>query len=352
MTTFVPISSYLSSTNSLQGDKLKTNKCFSSILSKPNKSLSFSTQKGVNFRIFREKRGANFELGKDKDGILNIGLKRMKKGVVLVRLKQGLGFNSNFHSFSRAKFGVFSGRLSNFDLGKDKDGILFNGLMSMKKRVVLVRFNQGFRFKSNFHYFPRRKGLNFGTFQLGKDKDEILFDGLKSMKKRVGLVRFSLGLNGGGGGGGGGGRNDNSSARVLGNLALAIGLTYLTMTNQLGWLLDAIVSVWLLAVILPVVGLGAFLWWAGRDIVQSSCPNCGNEFQIFRSVINDEMQLCPYCSQPFSVVGDEFVKDPVKFTSEANTFGEAFNDFFPRTKKEKKYSKAIVDVEAEVKDAE
>ena len=26
----------------------------------------------------------------------------------------------------------------------------------------------------------------------------------------------------------------------------------------------------LFAVLLPIVGLGAFLWWAGRDMVQSS----------------------------------------------------------------------------------
>ena len=26
----------------------------------------------------------------------------------------------------------------------------------------------------------------------------------------------------------------------------------------------------LIAVLLPIVGLGAFLWWAGRDIVQST----------------------------------------------------------------------------------
>ncbi|KAM3338626.1 hypothetical protein P3S68_030712 [Capsicum galapagoense] len=58
--------------------------------------------------------------------------------------------------------------------------------------------------------------------------------------------------------------------RVLSNLVLAIGLTYLTMTGQLGWVLDAIVSVWLLAVLLPILGLGAFIWWAGRDIVQGT----------------------------------------------------------------------------------
>ena len=67
-------------------------------------------------------------------------------------------------------------------------------------------------------------------------------DGWKR-KKRVVVVRFNQGFNGGGGGGG---RDDGATARLLGNLALAIGLTYLSFTGQLGWVLDAIVSVWVL----------------------------------------------------------------------------------------------------------
>ncbi|XP_062168339.1 uncharacterized protein LOC133874518 [Alnus glutinosa] len=166
--------------------------------------------------------------------------------------------------------------------------------------------------------------------------------------KRVVLVRFNqrFGFNGGGGGG-----DNGATARVLGNLALAIGLTYLSMTGQLGWLLDAIVSIWLFAVLIPIVGLGAFLWWAGRDMIQGTCPNCGNAFQVFKSTLNDDLQLCPFCTQPFSVVGDEFVSDSVKFSNQSTTFGQAFNDF-SRSKKGKDSSMAVVDVEAEVKDAD
>lgn len=69
----------------------------------------------------------------------------------------------------------------------------------------------------------------------------------RKRKKRVVVVRFNQGFGfNGGGGGGGGGRDDGATARVLGNLALAIGLTYLSFTGQLGWVLDAIVSVWVL----------------------------------------------------------------------------------------------------------
>ena len=56
------------------------------------------------------------------------------------------------------------------------------------------------------------------------------------------VVGFNQGF--GFNGGGGGGKDDGSTARILGNLALAIGLTYLSVTGQLGWVLDAIVSIW------------------------------------------------------------------------------------------------------------
>ncbi|KAG6637396.1 uncharacterized protein LOC122281978 [Carya illinoinensis] len=182
----------------------------------------------------------------------------------------------------------------------------------------------------------------------GQDGILVREEGLK-MKKRVVLVRFNQGF--GFNGGGGGGRDDGATARILGNLALAVGLTYLSMTGQLGWVLDAIVSVWLFVVLLPIVGLGAFLWWAGRDMVQGTCPNCGNDFQVFKSSLKYDLQLCPFCSQPFSVVGDEFVRDSVKFSNESTTFGQAFKDF-SSSKKGKGSSMAVVDVEAEVKDAD
>nr|XP_025614847.1 uncharacterized protein LOC112707357 isoform X2 [Arachis hypogaea] len=142
--------------------------------------------------------------------------------------------------------------------------------------------------------------------------------------KRVVIVRNNQGF-GFNGGGGGGGRDDGANVRILGNLALAIGLTYLSMTGQLGWILDAIVSIW--------------------------CPNCGNDFQVFKSSLNDDLQLCPFCGQPFSVVGNEFVKDSVKFSNQSTTtFGQAFNNF-SSSRNEKDSSRAI-DVEAEIKDAD
>ncbi|KAF8413965.1 hypothetical protein HHK36_001962 [Tetracentron sinense] len=210
---------------------------------------------------------------------------------------------------------------------------------SLSRRKIGCFHEKGFRLRN----FEER----WSFLEAGGGKDEILMREARRRKKRVVVVK-GFGINGGGGG-----RDNGNTARLLGNLALAIGLTYLSMTGQLGWVLDAIVSIWLLAVLLPIAGLGAFLWWAGREIVQSSCPNCGNDFQIFKSSLNDGLQLCPFCSQPFSVEGDKFVKDSAKFSSsQSATFGQAFNGFSPRSKKGKESSVTIVDVEAEVKDVD
>lgn len=173
----------------------------------------------------------------------------------------------------------------------------------------------------------------------------------KKREKRAVKVRFNQGF--GFNGGGGDGRDDGTTARVLGNLALAVGLTYLTMTGQLGWLLDAIVSLWLLAFIVPTVGIAAFLWWAGRDMIQGTVrfPKLGASECL--SSLNDELQLCPFCSQPFAVEGNEFVKEPIKFSSKRTTgFGQTFDDLSPWSRKGKNATTTVVDVEAEVKDAD
>lgn len=88
--------------------------------------------------------------------------------------------------------------------------------------------------------YRERRAFSGGS----RGEDGILVKERWKRQKRVVLVRFNQGFGFNGGGGGGGGRDNGATARVLGNLALAIGLTYLSMTGQLGWVLDAIVSVW------------------------------------------------------------------------------------------------------------
>ncbi|PHU16927.1 Endoplasmic reticulum oxidoreductin-1 [Capsicum chinense] len=62
--------------------------------------------------------------------------------------------------------------------------------------------------------------------------------------------------------------------RVLSNLVLAIGLTYLTMTGQLGWVLDAIVSVWLLY----------------NQKLQAACPVLFDEAKLWKGQSGPELK--------------------------------------------------------------
>ncbi|KAK1439574.1 hypothetical protein QVD17_05394 [Tagetes erecta] len=235
---------------------------------------------------------------------------------------------------------------------------IFTNLIDYKPSTTTAFYSTKVRkpansFTRKYVCFYHRQGIRLGfesSSQFLRNKDQTFDDKINNnnKKKRMVVARFNnLNFNGGGGGGGGKG-----TSRVLWNLGLAIGLTYLSMTGQLGWILDTIVSVWLFVVIVPVVGLGALIWWASRDMVEIQCRNCGNEFEVFKSMLNDEPQLCPYCSQPFSVMGDQFVRDPSRFNKEPTSFGETISDLFSQPKKGNASSRAVIDVEAEVKDVE
>ncbi|CAN4104144.1 unnamed protein product [Withania somnifera] len=173
----------------------------------------------------------------------------------------------------------------------------------LRRNPVLIGKNGILMKKERWGCEKRMLFVKAGAF---REKDSFLTgkNGISMKKesrgceKRMVLVRLKqgFGFDGiGGGGGGGGGR--------------------------------------LLAVLPPILGLGAFIWWAGRDIVQGGCPNCGNDFQLFKSTLNDEVQLCAFCTQPFSVVGDKFMRDPVTFSNQSTIFGQAFSDFSTRSKK-------------------
>ncbi|KAG5551223.1 hypothetical protein RHGRI_009594 [Rhododendron griersonianum] len=135
----------------------------------------------------------------------------------------------------------------------------------------LLRTKIGFLHQKRFKLGVCRERWSFLEVREGKDGILVREEGWRRRKKVV-LVKSNQGF-----GGGGGGRDNGGTARLLGNLALAIGLTYLSVTGQIGllfdaigWVFDVVVSLSLLAVILPIAGLGALLWWAGRDIIQDS----------------------------------------------------------------------------------
>lgn len=58
-----------------------------------------------------------------------------------------------------------------------------------------------------------------------------------SFLSRVVLVRYNQGF-------GGGGRDNSGTARLLGNIDVAVRLTYLSVSGQPGWILDTLISIW------------------------------------------------------------------------------------------------------------
>lgn len=168
------------------------------------------------------------------------------------------------------------------DLGKKRScfGLKFLqpiNWVSLSRRKIGTFHENGF----NFTAFARRMSL-FGD---ERERGGLFLREERRRSKRVVLVRVNQGF---GFNGGGGGRDNSNTARILGNLALAIGLTYLSMTGQLGWVLDAIVSIWVsfspffcikniwvfLLFIHESLSLSWFLWAGGH--VKSSTLNLFN----------------------------------------------------------------------------
>lgn len=91
----------------------------------------------------------------------------------------------------------------------------------------------------------RANAIDFGTHFYGTRIPKRLQYARIEAKQRIdgGEARAYMRLDPGGGGGGGRGPNDGIG-RVVFNLALAGGLTYLTVTGKLGWLFDAFISLW------------------------------------------------------------------------------------------------------------
>ncbi|EFJ32555.1 hypothetical protein SELMODRAFT_407519 [Selaginella moellendorffii] len=170
--------------------------------------------------------------------------------------------------------------------------------------------------------------------------------GLATSSRQVRLARltakFRFDDSGNGGKRNGGGTN--VGGMVL-NAAITGALAYLTVTGKLGWIFDAVISLWLFFILAPLVALVAYFWFVEREIITGNCPNCGNEFQVFEFAVKDELQLCPYCTQPFKVDNKVFVRDGPSFynPSQRNETRTSYVD-------EDDSSGAIVDVEAEVLD--
>jgi len=96
------------------------------------------------------------------------------------------------------------------------------------------------------------------------------------------------------GGGGGGGGKDNIISEVLGG-ALTVGAIILFFASPLGSIFFAITnSLFLLALITPVVLFAAFNIWKSLNTIQGACPNCGAPQQTVMKD-PDQVSLCFNC---------------------------------------------------------
>lgn len=129
---------------------------------------------------------------------------------------------------------------------------------NLKHNFNINLFHDGLYNKPTFyfsHLDPKFNSFHLDSFKLRAYRERWSFLGGTVLKngglleekrwkrvKRVVLVKNNKGF--GFNNGGGDGRDDGATGRILGNVALAIGLTYLSVTGQLGWIIDAIVSIW------------------------------------------------------------------------------------------------------------
>lgn len=132
-----------------------------------------------------------------------------------------LQISLNFSSFNKVHDGV--GKRRSFSELKVLRPI---NCYSLPRRRIKSFHQNGFKL--------RDCDQRWSSLVVRRTGDEILVKGEWEYRKRRVVLVKGLGLNGGGG------RDNRTNARILGNLALAIGLTYLSVTGQLGWILDAI----------------------------------------------------------------------------------------------------------------
>lgn len=103
-------------------------------------------------------------------------------------------------------------------------------------------------------------------------------------------------------GGGGGGKDDNLVGQVLSG-ALTIGAIVLFFASPLGGIFFAITnSLFLLALVTPVVLYVAFQVWQSFNTVSGPCPNCGAPTRVMKDV--EQPGLCFNCGSILQISPD------------------------------------------------
>lgn len=70
----------------------------------------------------------------------------------------------------------------------------------------------------------------------------------------------------------------------------------------LGWIVNGLLILVVIAIVTPVIGWFVFRWWLKRNLVEDKCPVCAYEFTGF----NQTECQCPNCGEPLKVEQGHF----------------------------------------------
>ncbi len=84
----------------------------------------------------------------------------------------------------------------------------------------------------------------------------------------------------------------------------ALAGAFLLSAIGLGWFVTLLLGFLVFLLLLPILILLGFRWWANRLISTDACPVCGFESQA----IEGTRFLCPNCQEPLFVADGEFYR--------------------------------------------
>ncbi|ABW29110.1 MULTISPECIES: hypothetical protein [Acaryochloris] len=70
----------------------------------------------------------------------------------------------------------------------------------------------------------------------------------------------------------------------------------------LGWVLKSLLVLFGLILVTPVVLFVGLRWWLGRNLIQGTCPSCGNPL----TGLKNTQTTCPFCGQSVVVENANF----------------------------------------------
>ena len=89
-----------------------------------------------------------------------------------------------------------------------------------------------------------------------------------------------------------------------GCVLIVIALALIASSIGLGWIVNGVLVLFVLALVAPVLIFWGAQWWLRRNFVQDDCPVCHYQFTGFK---NTEFQ-CPNCNEPLQVTGNSFAR--------------------------------------------